>query len=288
MRRTSGCRRRLRCSAACATWNRRSSAPAGVRRGGLTSKIHLAADRRCRPISRVTSAGQRHDSLGLRPVLAGIRIRRRGHPVDEHRDTKVAGGPSCGHSRARRGTHEFRHGDEGHDEARPFDRRDWSRPRQGAATARRLLPGSAGDDPQRDRAALGASGVHGSSAARRAHRMGRGQRDETGSDGVGRQGGQPHLRPDGDEAVLESEADLDLSRARLGARDRGDAAPHRARWHARRRDLAANAQRRFHLGLEHSPLADRVRRGAAPVRVDLLPRPRTPTSGAGAGSRRGP
>jgi len=27
----------------------------GRSRGGLTSKIHLAADRRCRPIARVTS-----------------------------------------------------------------------------------------------------------------------------------------------------------------------------------------------------------------------------------------
>jgi transposase len=44
----------------------------------LTSKIHLAADTRCRPISRVTSAGHRHDSLAFAPVMAGIRIRRRG------------------------------------------------------------------------------------------------------------------------------------------------------------------------------------------------------------------
>jgi transposase len=50
----------------------------GRSRGGLTSKLHLAADTRCRPISRVTSAGQRHDSLAFGPVLAGIRIRRRG------------------------------------------------------------------------------------------------------------------------------------------------------------------------------------------------------------------
>ena len=54
--------------------NRPSREAIGRSRGGLTSKIHLAADRRCRPISRVTSAGQRHDSLGLRPVLAGIRV----------------------------------------------------------------------------------------------------------------------------------------------------------------------------------------------------------------------
>ena len=63
----------------------------GRSRGGLTSKIHLAADRRCRPISRVTSAGQRHDSLGLRPVLAGIRIRRRGPGRPRTRPGRVLG-----------------------------------------------------------------------------------------------------------------------------------------------------------------------------------------------------
>jgi transposase len=57
----------------------------------LTSKIHLAADRRCRPISPVTSAGQRHDSLGLRPVLAGIRIRRRGRGRPRTRPGRVLG-----------------------------------------------------------------------------------------------------------------------------------------------------------------------------------------------------
>jgi transposase len=57
----------------------------------LTSKIHLAADRRCRPISRVTSAGQRHDSLGLRPVLAGIRICRRGPGRPRTRPGRVLG-----------------------------------------------------------------------------------------------------------------------------------------------------------------------------------------------------
>ena len=40
--------------------------------------MHLAADRRCRPISRVLTAGQRHDMIGFGPVLDGIRIRRRG------------------------------------------------------------------------------------------------------------------------------------------------------------------------------------------------------------------
>jgi transposase len=50
----------------------------GRSRGGLTSKIHLAADSGCRLVSRVTSAGQRHDSLGYAPVMDRIRIHRRG------------------------------------------------------------------------------------------------------------------------------------------------------------------------------------------------------------------
>jgi transposase len=50
----------------------------GRSRGGLTSKIHLAADTRCRPIARVTTAGHRHDSLAFGAVMARIKIRRRG------------------------------------------------------------------------------------------------------------------------------------------------------------------------------------------------------------------
>ena len=50
----------------------------GRSRGGLTSKIHLAADTRCRPIARVTTAGHRHDSLAFAAVMARIKIRRRG------------------------------------------------------------------------------------------------------------------------------------------------------------------------------------------------------------------
>lgn len=47
----------------------------------MTTKIHLAADLRCRPVSRVTTAGQRHDSIGLQPVLASVQIARpRGGP----------------------------------------------------------------------------------------------------------------------------------------------------------------------------------------------------------------
>jgi transposase len=57
----------------------------------LTSKIHLAADTRCRPISRITSAGHRHDSLAFQAVMAGIRIRRRGRGRPRTRPGQVLG-----------------------------------------------------------------------------------------------------------------------------------------------------------------------------------------------------
>ncbi len=64
-------------------------------------------------------------------------------------------------------------------------------------------------------------------------RVVRGRLGSVRSDGLGRQGGQPNLRPVRDAAVLEGEADLDRPRARLGARDRGSAPPDRARRDAR-------------------------------------------------------
>jgi transposase len=38
----------------------------------------LAADLHCRLLARVTSAGQRHDSLGFAPVMDRVRISRKG------------------------------------------------------------------------------------------------------------------------------------------------------------------------------------------------------------------
>lgn len=43
----------------------------------MTTKIHLLGDCRCRPLVRVTSAGQRHDSLAFLPLLRRLRIARR-------------------------------------------------------------------------------------------------------------------------------------------------------------------------------------------------------------------
>ncbi len=50
----------------------------GHSRGGLTTKIHLAADQRCRPLAIVTSEGQRHDTIAFEAVLAKIVIDRLG------------------------------------------------------------------------------------------------------------------------------------------------------------------------------------------------------------------
>ncbi|WP_407841337.1 IS5 family transposase [Streptomyces sp. DSM 116496] len=50
----------------------------GRSRGGFTSKIHLSADGRCRPLSLLITAGQRSDSPQFRPVLEIIRVPRLG------------------------------------------------------------------------------------------------------------------------------------------------------------------------------------------------------------------
>lgn len=54
----------------------------GHSRGGLSTKIHLLADSRCRPLARVITAGQRHDSVAFEPLMRRLRIRRvgRGRP----------------------------------------------------------------------------------------------------------------------------------------------------------------------------------------------------------------
>jgi transposase len=61
--------------------NRRAGAgreALGRSRGGLTTKVHLVADRRCRPITRITSPGQHGDCPKFIPLIDQIRIVRRG------------------------------------------------------------------------------------------------------------------------------------------------------------------------------------------------------------------
>jgi transposase len=54
----------------------RSREALGRSRGGLTSKIHLLADSRCRPLARLTSGGQRHDSLAFAPLMGRLKVAR--------------------------------------------------------------------------------------------------------------------------------------------------------------------------------------------------------------------
>lgn len=50
----------------------------GRSRGGLTTKIHLGADLACRTLVALVSPGQRSDARGFDPVLARLRLTRRG------------------------------------------------------------------------------------------------------------------------------------------------------------------------------------------------------------------
>ncbi|GAA3802958.1 transposase [Streptomyces phyllanthi] len=53
----------------------------GRSRGGLTTRIHLAAVARCRPLAFVLTAGQAGDAPAFTDVMARLRVpRRRGRP----------------------------------------------------------------------------------------------------------------------------------------------------------------------------------------------------------------
>lgn len=53
------------------------AAELGRSRGGLASKVHLAVERRCRPLSIILTPGQAADSPRFIPVLKKIKVRGR-------------------------------------------------------------------------------------------------------------------------------------------------------------------------------------------------------------------
>jgi transposase len=53
--------------------------------------VHLLADSGCRPLARVTSAGQRHDSLAFVPLMGALKIARRGPGRPRTRPGRVLG-----------------------------------------------------------------------------------------------------------------------------------------------------------------------------------------------------
>ena len=50
----------------------------GRSRGGLSTKVHLAADGRCRPLGFITTVGQRHDAVAFELTLAQVKVARAG------------------------------------------------------------------------------------------------------------------------------------------------------------------------------------------------------------------
>lgn len=48
----------------------------GRSKGGVNTKIHVAADLKCWPVARVITPGQRHDSLAVEAVMDDINIGR--------------------------------------------------------------------------------------------------------------------------------------------------------------------------------------------------------------------
>jgi transposase len=50
----------------------------GHSRGGLSTKVHLIADQRCRPLAFVTTVGQRHDAVAFELVLGKVFVARPG------------------------------------------------------------------------------------------------------------------------------------------------------------------------------------------------------------------
>jgi transposase len=63
----------------------------GRSRGGLSTKIHLVADRRCRPIARILSPGQHGDSPRFIALMDAIRIKRRGPGRPRKRPARAMG-----------------------------------------------------------------------------------------------------------------------------------------------------------------------------------------------------
>ena len=80
-------------------------------RGGLTTKIHLAADLRCRPVARLTSPGQHGDSPRFIPLMNAVPIQRPGLGRPRSRPGRAmadkaysspATAPTCGSAASRR------------------------------------------------------------------------------------------------------------------------------------------------------------------------------------------
>uniref|UniRef100_UPI003BAC58E9 IS5 family transposase n=1 Tax=Streptomyces sp. NBC_01001 TaxID=2903713 RepID=UPI003BAC58E9 len=62
----------------------------GRSRGGFTTKLHLSADGRCRPLSLIVTPGQRADCTQFKPVLEKIRVPKSGPGRPRKKPNSVA------------------------------------------------------------------------------------------------------------------------------------------------------------------------------------------------------
>ncbi|MER5309879.1 IS5 family transposase [Streptomyces sp. NPDC002773] len=62
----------------------------GRSRGGFTTKLHLSADGRCRPLSLIVTPGQRADCTQFKPVLEKIRVPKPGPGRPRNKPDSVA------------------------------------------------------------------------------------------------------------------------------------------------------------------------------------------------------
>lgn len=63
----------------------------GRSRGGLTSKVHLLADDRCRPLVWLTSPGQHGDSPVFIPLMQALKVARTGRGRPRTRPDRARG-----------------------------------------------------------------------------------------------------------------------------------------------------------------------------------------------------
>jgi len=63
----------------------------GRSRGGLTTKIHLVSDRRCRPVTDILTPGQHGDCPQFIPLMNQVRIARKGTGRPRTRPARAMG-----------------------------------------------------------------------------------------------------------------------------------------------------------------------------------------------------
>ena len=73
----------------------------GRSRGGLSTKIHLSADGKARPLSFVLSEGQRNESLFVEAVLDAVRVPRPGRGRPRKRPSRLRADKGYTHRRCR-------------------------------------------------------------------------------------------------------------------------------------------------------------------------------------------